>query len=403
MKRLICFSLFIFIASCLTSSYSQKAYKPIRSLLKEKKGKDALNYVKKLEADSAYMNDPKLYDLGKDANMIIYAIENEKLYLKKQYDTITFFQSIYGIYDYILRCENKEKMLLEKENIKPKFQKTNRTYLHSFYKNIGAGGKYFSAKKQYAEAMKFMELYLEVPKTEIWGKKDNLVSEKSNTISAYIYQKSAYQNGDYNKVDRYNDITLNDSMLRRNVIDLMVGTAEKTNDTLQMLDYLKIGISEYSNHPFYFTKLYEYFVNQEKYDEAYHLADSLSVVYPDSTLYSYSKVYPLIKVEKFDEAIEEANKVIQNDTMHVDLHYYLGFAYYKLANAIKLPTSINSSQYRTKSKIQKDYYKKALPHLEKYKSNYPENIDKWGYLLHDIYWALNMGKQYDEIIKVLNK
>ena len=121
MKRLICFSLFIFIASCLTSSYSQKAYKPIRSLLKEKKGKDALNYVKKLEADSAYMNDPKLYDLGKDANMIIYAIENEKLYLKKQYDTITFFQSIYGIYDYILRCENKEKMLLEKENIKPKF------------------------------------------------------------------------------------------------------------------------------------------------------------------------------------------------------------------------------------------------------------------------------------------
>jgi tetratricopeptide (TPR) repeat protein len=204
-------------------------------------------------------------------------------------------------------------------------------------------------------------------------------------------------------VDRYNDITLNDSMLRRNVIDLMVGTAEKTNDTLQMLDYLKIGISEYSNHPFYFTKLYEYFVNQEKYDEAYHLADSLSVVYPDSTLYSYSKVYPLIKVEKFDEAIEEANKVIQNDTMHVDLHYYLGFAYYKLANAIKLPTSINSSQYRTKSKIQKDYYKKALPHLEKYKSNYPENIDKWGYLLHDIYWALNMGKQYDEIIKVLNK
>jgi hypothetical protein len=57
-------------------------------------------------------------------------------------------------------------------------------------------------------------------------------------------------------------------------------------------------------------------------------------------------------VEKFDEAIEEANKVIQHDTMHVDLHYYLGFAYYKLANAIKLPTSINSSQYRTKSKIQ---------------------------------------------------
>ena len=133
------------------------------------------------------------------------------------------------------------------------------------------------------------------------------------------------------------------------------------------------------------------------------LSDSLSNIHPDSTLYSYSKVLPLVNLKRYEEAINEANKIVKEDTTHIDLHYYLGFAYCQLAEAIKLPTSINSNQYRTKSKLQKDYYRKALPHLEKYKSETPEDKERWGELLHDTYWALNMGKQYDEIIKLLNE
>ena len=149
MKRIVCLSLLLILSAPFSLILSQKAYKPIRTLLKEKKGKETLTKVKELEIDSAYKDDPKLYDLGKLANMLIYEKENEKLYLTKQCDTISFFQSIYGIYDYILKCESKEKMLLEKEHKKPKYRKSNQSIIHTFYKNIGAGGRYFFKKKNF--------------------------------------------------------------------------------------------------------------------------------------------------------------------------------------------------------------------------------------------------------------
>jgi hypothetical protein len=403
MKRFIRFLLFILIVLFATPSFSQKAYKPIRSLLKEKKAKEALKEIQKLESDSVLREDPKLYDLGKQANLMIYENENEKLYLKKPYDTISFFHSIYGLTDYILRCDNKEKVLISKTNKKPKYQKSNRTLLYSIYKNLGAGGRFFFIKKNYSDAMKLMELYLELPKNEIWCNRDDLISNKLNVLSAYIYQKSAYLNGEFDKVKRYIDITKNDSVLRESVIELLINTAEKTKDTTEMLNYLYLGLEEYPTHTFYFSKLYEYFIQIDKDDSAYLLADSLSKLYPDTCLYSSSKVLPLINMCEYEEAIKIGEEVLNKDTTLTELHYYVGHSYCILADQIKLPTSINSNQYKVQSKKKKEYYKKALPHLEKYRTLHPDEPEKWGNFLHDIYWSLNMGTQYEEILKLIKK
>ena len=84
MKRIVCLSLLLILSAPFSLILSQKAYKPIRTLLKEKKGKEALAKVKELEIDSAYKDDPKLYDLGKLANMLIYEKENENGKAKKR-------------------------------------------------------------------------------------------------------------------------------------------------------------------------------------------------------------------------------------------------------------------------------------------------------------------------------
>lgn len=401
MKRIVCLSLLLILSAPFSLILSQKAYKPIRTLLKEKKGKEALTKVKELEIDSAYKDDPKLYDLGKLANMLIYEKENEKLYLTKQCDTISFFQSIYGIYDYILKCESKEKMLLEKEHKKPKYRKSNQSIIHTFYKNIGAGGRYFFKKKNFEETINFLDFYLEITNSEIWGKRDDLISKKAVVHSAYMYQKSAYLSGNYDKVIRYNSLTLNDSSFRKQVIDLLAKTSECTHDTIQMLKYLKQGITEYSDDPSFFNKIYDYYIAVQQNDLAYTLADSLSTIYPDSTLYNAAKVLPLVRMGRYHDAIEAGEQVLEVDTLNADLHYYVGLSYCVMADSIKLPTSINSKSYRTKSKEKKDYYLKALPHLEQYRNKYPDDVDKWGKMLHDVYWGLNMGKQYDDILKIL--
>ena len=48
-------------------------------------------------------------------------------------------------------------------------------------------------------------------------------------------------------------------------------------------------------------------------------------------------------------------------------------------------------------------YKKALPYLEKYREMMPDNQDHWALPLYTIYLNLNMGKEFDEIDKLINQ
>ena len=48
-------------------------------------------------------------------------------------------------------------------------------------------------------------------------------------------------------------------------------------------------------------------------------------------------------------------------------------------------------------------YQRALPYMEAYRRLEPTQKDKWGPALYRIYFNLNMGKQFDEIDKILKK
>ena len=57
---------------------------------------------------------------------------------------------------------------------------------------------------------------------------------------------------------------------------------------------------------------------------------------------------------------------------------------------------------KTKSKIG-SLYTKALGYLEEYRKREPQDKDKWAVALYTIYLNLNMGKEFEEIDKLLRK
>ena len=48
-------------------------------------------------------------------------------------------------------------------------------------------------------------------------------------------------------------------------------------------------------------------------------------------------------------------------------------------------------------------YRKALPYLEKYRKLAPDQGSRWAVPLYTIYLNLNMGKEFDEMDKILRK
>lgn len=381
---------------------AQKEYKSIRSYLKAKNGSEAMKLVEKLQTDSTFRLDPTLYDYGRQAQVLLNDALNEKAYLKQPYDTAQLFMTTLQLCRYTLLCDSTERLLVNAGAGKAKYLKQNRQVLRRYHRNLGAGGRYFYAKKQYREAAECMDNYLSIPKSEIWGKDSLPVEMREYTANAYVFQNSVFQLSDFTRVEKYKEYTMADTAIRRSVIELLARAAEGLQHTPQMLQYLEQGLRENPSDVYFFTRLTDHYNSVEEYAKSLQLADTLLAIYPDNLLYLASVSLSHLNMCHYKEAIQAAGHCLEIDSTLTEFHYYIGAAYCKLASEIVLPANINSKSYKSLSKQQKDYYREALPHLETYREAYPDDRKKWAPLLYRTYWALNMGKKFAEIEDVMN-
>ena len=386
--------------SCSRSEV-QKKMKPLHALIKAKNGAGALNKVNELAKDSVLALEPKLFDIGKQAQILINDVENEKVYLKGPYDTVKFFNSTYGIFEQILKCEKLEQKRLAESGKKMKYHKGNRATLHRYYPNLCAAGRFFYSKKKYKDVTRFTEMALEVPTYPIWGEDRSVMKNEDYVDYAYLYLRSSYFNKDFANVERYKDLVMGDTAYRCNALELLTLSSYALKDTTTYLKYLKQGLTEYPETPFFFTRLTDYFTEKKDYRAALILADSMLNVDRDNVLFLVSKSVSLLNLQRNTESIEISQKILVLDSTLLASHYYIGAAYCNLANNLILPININSTAYKVIASKQKYYYREALPHIERYRKEFPEEKKRWAPLLYRIYLSLNMGKQFDEVDKIL--
>ena len=398
------FILILFLCSfTATTVYAQKQYKSIRAALKAKNGAEAMRLVETCEKDSILQKEPRTYDYGTQAQILINDAENVKAYLKQPYDTARFFQSTCKIFEYILKCDQAELDLLEREGQKQKFNKENRQRLHQFYRNLGAGGRFFFAKGKYKEALQLMAYYLDTPLKPIWGDDKSVTTQPAYVNTAFAYQRAAFLSGNFGDVANYSDLTLADTAYRRNVIELLARSAEALGDTVLMAKRLIEGIKAYPSDTYFFTRLTDYFSANEDYTSALLLADSLLQIYPDHLLYKASQTVSLMNLQRYPEGIQAAKACLAMDSTLIEMYFYIGAAYCKMASEITLPTNINSKSYRDKKLQMQELYQAARPYMEEYRKTHPDKSDRWLPLLERIYWNLNLGRQYEEISKLMQK
>lgn len=379
----------------------QKKLKPIHTMIKSRNGKGASSAVVELLKDSTLVQNPKVYNLGKEAKIAENNVENEKIYLKQPYDTVSFFNSTFGIFDYALKCDSIEEKLWKEEGRRFKFRSGNTSDLQRYYPNLCAAGRFFYTKRQYAEVLRFMRLVLDVPHMPVWGNDTSVLESRRYVTNAYLYLRSAFFNKDYVNVSRYKDIVITDTAYRCKTIEMLTLSSGALKDSVSYLDYLRLGLREYPLNPFFFTRLSDYYTSKKDYRGALLLADSMLTVDKDNILFLVSKSVALLNLQRNVESIEISKKVLQLDSTVVPVNYYIGAAYCNLANELVLPTNINSAAYKVVAHKQKEYYRQARPYIERYRTAVPDAKDRWAPLLYRIYLALNLGKEFEEIDTLL--
>lgn len=392
--------MFLMLMSPVAASAQKKEIQTAKDQVKAGKNLDqAAASMKKLLADSANRTNRKIWTIYFDAVRKQYEQGNEKLYLKQKYDTAQLFNYTRQLFEVAFQYDSVETAPDKKGRRDFEFRKGHSDYLAHIRSNLYNGGIWFLNKKKYPDAYKFFDCYIECASQPMFKQRNYGEKDKHLPTAAYYAVYSGYKMKDPKATLHHSYEALKDTVHYNYMLQYLAETYMLEKDTARYVASLKEGFKRVPTFPYFFPRLVEYYVVRNQLDSAMTVVNEALTVVPDSDVYLAAKSNLLLEQGKLQECIEVSKKVIEVNQKLGDPYYNAGICYFNLA----VEQDKNSHNSRKVKEQVEANYKKALPYLVKYRKMEPKEQGKWAFPLYTIYLNLNMGKEFDEIDKVMKQ
>lgn len=392
--------MFLMLMSPVAVSAQKKEIQTAKDQVKAGKNLDqAAASMKKLLADSANRTNRKIWTIYFDAVRKQYEQGNEKLYLKQKYDTAQLFNYTRQLFEVAFQYDSVETAPDKKGRRDFEFRKGHSDYLAHIRSNLYNGGIWFLNKKKYPDAYKFFDCYIECASQPMFKQRNYGEKDKHLPTAAYYAVYSGYKMKDPKATLHHSYEALKDTVHYNYMLQYLAETYMLEKDTARYVASLKEGFKRVPTFPYFFPRLVEYYVVRNQLDSAMTVVNEALTVVPDSDVYLAAKSNLLLEQGKLKECIEVSKKVIEVNQKLGDPYYNAGICYFNLA----VEQDKNSHNSRKVKEQVEANYKKALPYLVKYREMEPKEQGKWAFPLYTIYLNLNMGKEFDEIDKVMKQ
>ena len=392
--------MFLMLMSPVAASAQKKEIQTAKDQVKAGKNLDqAAASMKKLLADSANRTNRKIWTIYFDAVRKQYEQGNEKLYLKQKYDTAQLFNYTRQLFEVAFQYDSVETAPDKKGRRDFEFRKGHSDYLAHIRSNLYNGGIWFLNKKKYPDAYKFFDCYIECASQPMFKQRNYGEKDKHLPTAAYYAVYSGYKMKDPKATLHHSYEALKDTVHYNYMLQYLAETYMLEKDTARYVASLNEGFKRVPTFPYFFPRLVEYYVVRNQLDSAMTVVNEALTVVPDSDVYLAAKSNLLLEQGKLQECIEVSKKVIEVNQKLGDPYYNAGICYFNLA----VEQDKNSHNSRKVKEQVEANYKKALPYLVKYREMEPKEQGKWAFPLYTIYLNLNMGKEFDEIDKVMKQ
>jgi tetratricopeptide (TPR) repeat protein len=193
---------------------------------------------------------------------------------------------------------------------------------------------------------------------------------------------------------RYRDVALCDSAKAMYTWQYIAEARRWLKDDSLYVAALQEGFTRFPANTYFYPRLMDYYSSHNQYDNALAVVDKAIEANDSSLLTLYAKSNVLFNLGQLDESIGLCKRIIERNDSMPDAHYQAGICY--MNKALEL------NPIREK-KQQKKYYQCAKQYMERYRQLAPDNQDKWAPVLYRVYLNLNLGRQFDEIDRLLTK
>ena len=347
------------------------------------------------------------YTAGKIQN-VFYDKENEKMYLQQPYDQDKFFGSLSKMFDYFIKCDELEQLPNATGKVVVKYRPETSELLSRLRINLVSGGVTYFNEGNDAKAFDLFSQYIDVadePLLEAYNLKetDTLIYE-----IAYYATLAGLKMEDYNKALKYVDLAMNKADIAEKAIEYKALSYINLGDTANWLKTLKVGVEKFPAVQYFYSNLISYYNNNGNTEDLMAFADEMLAKNP-LPIFRFVKGFVYQNIPDYEKAIEEYKVAIEQDPNYVGAYRNLGICYCQLAqNASDKMTnlSIKSKAYKEQKEVVSSYYRLALPiyeHLRKIDDGTdPDVRSAWTNGLYTCYYMLNMGKEFEEIEKIVN-
>lgn len=394
-QLLLLLLLLITLSPCVNAQ--KKEIAQARTYIKSGKNLDkAEQSMRKLLLDSANVRNIRIYTTLAEIVRKQYEQVNEKVYLKQPYDTAVFFNTAKKLFDTYYKLDSALINYGVKPDANERIRERNSEYLNTYRINLYNGGLYWLRKNDFKKSMVMLDSYLDCHNQPLFSNLNLAESDSIAPLAASRNLYCGYRMQNTSVVMRNKEYALKDTVMQERTLQYLAETYSLMKDTEGYVSTLTEGIEHFPRSNYFFTHLIDYYSKASEYEQALKVADNALALDSCETLYLYAKSNILLNIGKNDDCIALCEKIISlNDSMP-EAYYNAGVAYINKAFAMEKVRANNKKRQQIKNN-----YSMSLKYMEKYRAMRPEDKDRWAAALYNIYLKLNMGKEFEEIDKML--
>ena len=366
-----------------------------RVILKGDKDYDkAEKLMTDLLKDSSNLNNTRIYNMWLSAVEKQYGQINIQMYKKEVVDTTHLFELTRRMFAIGTRLDSLDMRPDKKGRVNPEFRKENAQRLIAYRPNLFYGGAYYLRKDELQTAYNFFEQYIDCGRQPLFDGYDLLNTDERMGEAAYWSTYCGYRMDDPVLSLRYATLAQRDSAKMEPILQYTAEAWRKLKDQEMYAKTLREGFERFPQSPYFFPRLMDIYSAKGNYEKALTFADEALSSDSTNTLFLLAKSTMLLNLGRYAECLDYSKRLIAQDGMAAEGFYNAGTACLNIA--------LRMDSRKHKKQITK-MYQQALPYMETYRKLAPQETQKWGDALYRIYFNLNMGKQFDEIDKILKK
>ena len=391
----------LLFAGCSLSLMAQKKeISQVKQMIKKSNNlNQAEQIMRDLLKDSANINNDKVWNTLFDVLNKKYLNGNEALYLKRPCDTTLFYNNIAEMFKVAICFDSIQVKANKPQKEINKSREKYANMLLSTRANLFNGGVFFIRKKDYNNGFDLLSLYITTAQHAIFSSYNLPQKDKYLPEAAYWTVFCGYKTQDANKALCYASLALTDSTHHANTLQYLADTYKMNRDTIRYEQTLKEGFDKYPLSPFFFSRLIAFYASEDNYSEGLNLVERALAIDSLNRSFRFAKSSILYHLKRYDQSIDICKSLLAEKDTTSGILLNIGLSYFNKAEDLSIKVG---NVGKNKSKIN-SLYAKALGYLEEYRKREPQDKDKWAVALYTIYLNLNMGKEFEEIDKLLRK